>query len=214
MSIRLTETDLRKVNRRNKASMIIKEDCNRLIREKKTITYNQLFDTISETSNRLHLKGVKSKYINEGIMDALGTFFSSTPGGFIDTLKEKVFGWILPKLGVKGALLDYLKIALADIPIKDYYLFLSPLKNCERIADLLTDGISEYIQSLILKKFNIGGGIISDTIRNSLADTLDKEFVQSLQDKMNPILCQKIRSAFGSNDEENVGEEILGDALS
>ena len=214
MAIRLTESDLRKMNRRNKASMIIKEDCNKLIRKNKTITYDQLFNTISETSNKLHLKGVKSKYINEGIMDTLGSFFSSTPGGFIETLKEKVFSWILPTIGIKGEMLEFMKIALANVDVKDYVLFLSPLKNCELIADKLTDGISEYVQSRLLKKMDIGGGTIGDTVRNALATTLDKAFIQELQDKMNPIICNKIRSAFGSDAEEKVGGEVLGDAMS
>jgi len=209
MSVRLTETNLRKMNRRNKASMIIKEDCNRLIRKNKSITYNQLFDTISETSNKLHLKGVRSNYINEGIMDTLGSFFSSTPGGFIDTLKEKVFGWILPKIGIEGEMLEFMKIGLANIDFKDYGLFLSPLKNCEKIADLMTDGIVEYVESVLLKKLDFGGGVFSDTVRNALADTIDKEFIQSLQDRMNPVICKKIRAAFGSDDENSVGEEIL-----
>jgi hypothetical protein len=142
-------------------------------------------------------------------MDTLGSFFSSTPGGFIDTLKEKVFNWILPKIGIKGEMLEFMKIALANIEIKDYSLFLSPLKNCEKIADLMTDGIVEYVQAKLLKKLDIGGGTIGDTVRNALADTIDKEFVQSLQDKMNPVICGKIRSAFGSDSEEEVGEEIL-----
>ena len=213
MAIRLTESDLRKMNRRNKASMIIKEDCNRLIRKNKSITYNQLFDTISETSNKLHLKGVRPKYINEGIMDTLGSFFSSTPGGFIETLKEKVFGWILPKIGIEGELLEFMKIALANIPIKEYTLFLSPLKNCEKIADLMTDGIVEYVESKLLKKIDFGGGVFSDTVRNALSDTIDKEFIQSLQDKLNPVICGKIRSAFGSNAEEEVGEVVVGTSM-
>ena len=210
MAIRLTETDLRKINRRNKASMVIKEDCNRLIRKNKSITYNQLFDTISETSNKLHLKGVRPKYINEGIMDTLGSFFSSAPGGFLQTLKEKVFGWILPKIGIEGEMLEFMKIGLANIRPKDYGLFLSPLKNCEKIADLMTDSIVEYVESVLLRKLDFGGGIFSDTVRNALSHTIDKEFIQSLQDRMNPVLCKKIRAAFGSDDENSVGEEILG----
>ena len=43
MAIRLTESDLRKMNRRNKASMIIKEDCNKLIEKiKLLLTINYL----------------------------------------------------------------------------------------------------------------------------------------------------------------------------
>ena len=213
MAIRLTESDLRKMNRRNKASMIIKEDCNKLIRKNKTITYDQLFNTISETSNKLHSKGVNPKYINEGIKDTLGSFFSSAPGGFIETLKEKVFSWILPTIGIKGEMLEFMKIALANADVKDYLLFFSPLKNCELISDKLTDGISEYVQSRLLKKMNIGGGTIGDTVRNALATTIDKEFIQELQDKLNPIICNKIRSAFGSDAEKEVGEEILGAAM-
>ena len=212
MAIRLTESDLRKINRKNKASMVIKEDCNRLIRKNKSITYNQLFDTISETSNKLHLKGVRPRHINEGIMDTLGSFFSSAPGGFLQTLKEKVFGWILPKIGIEGEMLEFMKISLANIDIKDYAVFLSPLKNCEKISDLMTDGIVEYVQAKLLKKLDFGGGLFSDTVRNALSETIDKEFIQSLQDKLNPVICSKIRSAFGSNSEEEVGEEILGAA--
>jgi len=110
-------------------------------------------------------------------------------------------------------MLEFMKIALANVDVKDYVLFLSPLKNCELIADKLTDGISEYVQSRLLKKMDIGGGTIGDTVRNALATTLDKAFIQELQDKMNPIICNKIRSAFGSDAEEEVGEELLGAAM-
>ncbi len=213
MTIRLTESDLKKMNYRNKASMIIKEDCNKLIRKNKTITYNQLFNTICETSDKLHSKGVNPKYINEGIMDTLGSFFSATPGGFIQTLKEKIFNFILPAMNIEGEMLEFLKIALANVPVSEYILFLSPLENCEKIANSLGDGISEYIQSKLLKKVDIGGGTIGDTVRNALADTLDKQFVQTLQDQLNPVLCNKIRSAFGSDAKEEIGKEILGAAM-
>ena len=213
MVIRLTESDLNKMNRRNKASMIIKENCNKVIRENKSVSYEQIFETITRTSNDLHLKGVNSKRINEGIFDALGDLFSATPGGFVDTLKEKVFSWILPKIGVEGEMLEFLKIALGNLELKDYTLFLSPIDNCERISDKLTDGIREYLLASIMKKVDIGGGIFSDTLRNSLDTVLDKEFTQDLQDRFAPIVCNKIRSAFGSDAKEEIGKEILGAAM-
>ena len=213
MAIRLTESDLNKMNRRNKASMIIKENCNKVIRENKSVSYEQIFETITRTSNDLHLRGVNSKRINEGIFDALGDLFSATPGGFVDTLKEKVFNWILPKIGVEGEMLEFLKIALGNLELKDYALFLSPIDNCERISDKLTDGIREYLLASIMKKVDIGGGIFSDTLRNSLDTVLDKEFTQDLQDRFGPIVCNKIRSAFGSDAKEEIGKEILGAAM-
>ena len=77
----------------------------------------------------------------------------------------------------------------------------------------MTDGIVEYVESKLLKKIDFGGGVFSDTVRNALSDTIDKEFIQSLQDKLNPVICGKIRSAFGSNAEEEVGEEVLGTSM-
>jgi len=214
MAIRLTESNLRKMNRRNKASMIIKEDCNKVIRKNKSITYNQLFDTICETSDKLHSKGVNPKQINEGIFDALGDFFSAAPGGFIQTLKEKVFTWILPKIGIKGEMLEFMKIALGNLSVKDYVLFISPLKNCELIADKLTDGMVEYAVDKVGKKTFLGDGVFSDTLRNALSDTIDKGLTQELQDKFGKIICDKIRTSFGSDAEEEVGEEVLGSAVS
>ena len=214
MVIRLTESNLRNMNRRNKASMIIKEDCNKVIRKNKSITYDQLFDTISETSHKLHSKGVNPKQINEGIFDTLGDFFSATPGGFIQTLKEKVFNWILPQIGIKGEMLEFMKIALGNLSVKDYVLFISPLKNCELIADKLTDGMVEYAVDKVGKKTFLGDGVFSDTLRNALSDTIDKGLTQELQDKFGKIICDKIRSAFGSDAEEEVGEEVLGSAVS
>jgi hypothetical protein len=214
MAIRLTESDLNKMNRRNKASMIIKENCNKVIRENKSVSYEQIFESITITSNDLHLRGVNSNKINEGMFDALADFFSTTPAAFGDTIKEKVFSWLLPKIGVEGEMLEFLKISLGNLELKDYALFLSPIDNCEKISDKITDGIAEYTLALIGKKFaNFGGGIFSDTIRNSLADVLDKSFTQDLQDKFGPIVCNKIRSAFGSDAKEEIGKEILGAAM-
>jgi hypothetical protein len=213
MAIRLTESDLNKMNRRNKASMIIKENCNKVIRENKSVSYEQIFESITITSNDLHLRGVNSNKINEGIFDSLGDLFSATPGGFVDTLKEKIFNWILPKIGVEGEMLTFLKIALANLELKDYALFLSPIDNCEKISDKLSDGIGEYVLATILDKINIGGGIFSDTLRNSLQTVLDDAFTQDLQDKFGPIVCNKIRSAFGSDAKEEIGKEILGAAM-
>ncbi len=210
MTIKLTETDLRKMNRSNKASMIIKENCNKVIRENKTISYNQLFNTICETSNALHRKGVKSNQINEGIMDALGSIFGNSPGGFMQSFKERIISFILPKIGIDGELLSFLKVALGNLEFSDLKLFLSPLDNCEKIADVLTDSIIEYLGEYLLRKMDVGGGWISDTFRNAAFEALNNDgFVQDLQDKFAPMFCEKIRSAFGSNAEEVVGQDIV-----
>ena len=214
MAIRLTESNLQKMNRRNKASMIIKESCNKLIRENKTITYEQLFDTICDTSNKLHSKGVKSKYINEGVFDTIGDFFSSSPKGFMDSLKEKIFRWILPKIGIEGELLEYLTVAMGDLTLNDYKLFLSPLDNCERIADRLSDGLVEYAGTRLADKLDLdSSGIIGGTIRNAIADlVLEKGFVQDLQNKLTPVICKQIRSKLGGDAEKAVSDEILSDS--
>tara|TARA_R100000908_G_C3707179_1_gene115252 strand:- start:54 stop:752 length:699 start_codon:yes stop_codon:yes gene_type:complete len=215
MSIRLTESNLEKMNYNNKASMYIKKKCNNLIRENKTISYNQLFESISISSNELHLKGVNAKQIDEGIFDMFGDLFSKTPGGFIDTLKEKIFRWFLPKIGVEGEFLNFLVVALGDIELTEYRYFLSPLKNCEKIADLISDGSIEYLGELLMRKVQGGeSGTIANTLRNAAFEAInEKGFVQSIQDKFAPVLCNSIRKAFGDDANKDVAAELTSGAL-
>lgn len=211
-TIRLTESNLSVKKYRTKESKIIKENFNKVIRKNKTITYNQLFESISRSANQLYLNGHSSKHINEGIFDTIGDLFGKAPGGFMQTLKEKAFRWLLPKLGFSGGFLDFMVITLSNMPISDYKIFLSPLDNCEKIADHLTDGVMEWLATVGLKKMDIGGGFLSDTIRNTVGEMLtDEGFVQQMQDKFSPIICNKIRSAFGGGDTGKGAKEYVKD---
>lgn len=193
--IRLTESHLPKYQYITEESRILTETCNEFIRTAGKISINEVFDNISYVSNHLYKNGYSSRnidrainqYLSEGLFD-----------GFTQTLKEKLINWLLGFLPIPEGVKSFLKISLANVPLKDYGMFLSPLKNCEKIADVVIDSILEWLATEGLQKWDIGGGTISDTLRNSIADFLtDEGFVQNLQNKLNPVICDKIRSAFG-----------------
>jgi hypothetical protein len=197
-SIILKESYFNKKRFKSKESKIIKESCDKFILKNKRVSYNQLFDIISEKSNQLYLNGSSRLKINEGIRYTLEEgIFGDFGTGIWQTIKEKAIRWLLGKLGVSGNLLDYLVISLGNMPVSDYKLFLSPAQNCEKIADHLTDGLLEWLADEGMEKFNLGDGWFADTVRNTIGEMfLDEGFIQDIQNKLIPVICDKIRSAF------------------
>lgn len=197
-SVVLNESKLKNNKFKNKETKIIKESCDKLFFEKKRVSYNELFDVISSKSNHLYLNGSTSPKINEGIRYTIEEgFFDSAGSGFWQTIKEKAIRWLLEKIGITGKLSEYLAISLGNMPLSDYKLFLSPVQNCEKIADHLTDGIIEWLADEGMENFNLGDGWFSDTIRNVIGEMfLDRGFIQEIQNKLIPIFCNKIKQSF------------------
>jgi hypothetical protein len=204
--VKITESQYKKlINNKTpkRNSKFIKESFVSIKKGQKKIKTNDLFEGVTSVSNKLFLEGYSPRQINEGMFDFIGDLVGSAPTSVIQTLKEKAFRWLLEKLGMKGKMLDFLVISLGNMNISDYKLFLSPLQNCEKIADHLVDGFLEWLAAEGLKKFDIGGGAFTDTLRNAFAEAInDKGFVQTIQDKMNPVICGKIRQVFGDKDSQ------------
>jgi hypothetical protein len=197
-SVIITESQIRNNRFKNKETKIIKESCDKFILENKRISYNQLFNIISLKSNQLYLKGSAPSKINEGIRYTIEEGFFDTAGsGIWQTIKEKVIRWLLEKIGITGKISEYLTISLGNVPLSDYKLFLSPIQNCEKIADHLTDGLVEWLADEGMESFNLGDGWLSDTIRNSIGELfLDEGFIQDLQNRLIPTICNKIKQSF------------------
>jgi hypothetical protein len=213
--VKITESQYKKLLTKKspkKNAKFIKESFTGIKKEGKKIKSNELFEGVSSVSNKLFLSGYSPEQINEGIFDFIGDLVGSAPTSVIQTLKEKAFRWLLSKLGLTGKILDFLVISLGNMDISDYKLFLSPLQNCEKIADYLVDGFLEWLAAEGMKKFDLGSGMFADTIRNAFAEAVnDKGFVQTVQDKMNPIICQKIRQVFSDKEGQS---DFMGDIKS
>lgn len=198
-TIYLNESHLNNKRFRTREAKIIKESCDNLILENRRVSYNQLFDVISRKSTQLYLRGSSPRKINEAIEYTIEEgFFGDAGSGIWQTIKEKAIRWLLGKIGVSGNLLDYLVISLGNMPLSDYKLFLSPAQNCEKIADHLTDGLVEWLADEGMQKINLGDGWMANTLRNVLGEMfLDEGFIQDIQNRLIPPICEKIRSAVG-----------------
>jgi hypothetical protein len=196
-SIILNESHFYNNRFKTKESRIIKESCDEFILENGRITHKQLFDVISVASTQLYLKGYSNSRINEGIRQTIEEgFFSDGASGLWQTIKEKAVKWLLGKLGIGGNLKDYLAVSLANIPLSDYKLFLSPVQNCEKIADHLADGLIEWLAEEGMQKLDVGQGWVGQIIRNTIGEMfLDEGFIQDLQDKFIPVICGKLNQA-------------------
>lgn len=197
-SFYLSESVLKNEKFKTKEVKLIKESCNNLILRNGRVTYNQLFDVISDKTNTLYLRGSSNMKINEGIKYTLEEgFFGDAGTGIWQTIKEKIINWFLDKIGVSGGFKNFLMISLANLSVSDYKLFLSPLQNCEKIADHLTDGLLEWLLDEGIQNMDLGDGWLANTLRNTVGEMfLDKGFIQDLQDKLIPTICEKIRSSF------------------
>lgn len=200
-TIKIYKKDLIFEDFNNFESKIIKENFEKFIEKNKKINYHQLFDNISMNANDLYLAGFPKENIIEGVEILIEqNIFNNVGSGFWQTLKERIIKWILLKLGIKGRLLQFLMVSLANIPNTEYKIFLSPLSNCEKITNYLSQGIIEWIAVEALQKMNFGGGVISDTIRNQISSyLLDDDFLKEFDEKMVPVICSKIRESLSSN---------------
>lgn len=192
---------------RSVEELMLKESINQKLLNNK-ISLDELFETISKSSNELYMSGFEPKNIQKGISLIFEqNIFSNATSGIWQTIKERLISWFLKKLGVKGKVLNFFKVSLANIPTSDYKIFLSPIQNCDKIVNYLTDGLAEFLAAESLSKINFGGGYVSDSLRNAVIDSLTEEgFLQDLQDRISPTICGYITHGFSGKD-ENLSED-------
>lgn len=160
----------------------------------------QFFNEFFIRRKKLVLEGYDTS-MDEGILSDL---FSSGLGGFKSTFKEwlssKIVNGIASMFGssVDKDLLNAISIGLANLDwSKDWTKLVSPVKNCNYIADVLIDSVLEYY---IDKKVDnmFGDSILGDSLRNAVMDALnDEQHVQSIQNALSGMFCKVLTNLFG-----------------
>ncbi len=165
---------------------------------------------------------VRKKLINEGKSvksideNWLTDLFSGGLGGFKSTFKEwisrKVIGGVMSLFGTNDPYLKQaLAIGLSNINwSQDWSKFLSPVKNCKFLSDLIVDSIAEYYVDKKAKQM-FGGGVLMDTMRNAIVDSFtDQATVQKLQDIVEKPFCNFIQKMFGGGMMKNAITSMAG----
>lgn len=124
-----------------------------------------------------------NKTLNEGFLDFFGGLFTNLGGNVEQQLKEWVIGkamdWFLkPFIGKIGGedgqmyekIKKYMQITFAEMPFTQ---IVSTITNCDKMTQLMTYGLFEYLLDSMLSKLNLDG-VIVDNIRQEL----DRTFIE------------------------------------
>jgi len=107
-------------------------------------------------------------------------------GGLWETIREKLYGWILSKFGVEGELKKYLSQSLANVNFVD----LPKLMNCNFLAPVITKGVIEYAIRRAGTSFTGMEGTFEQVFGNSLDNLLDNtEFYQDVLHQVTNTIC-------------------------
>lgn len=161
-----------------------------------------IFEDMQAAAQYLLDEGYHPEIINEGIWD----WMKKLGGGLIQTIKEKVVGFGLNLFGVdpNSGFGKYMKITLANIPAMEIPRMLT---DCNFAVNKLTDGLSEYF----IRGFTdqIGDGFVGTTLSQTLASAVnDDGFVETIQQKIVPKVCDSIRDAGRSL--LSAGQKMMG----
>jgi hypothetical protein len=171
-------------------------------------------DELFITRKKLISEGKNIQLIDEGWLSDL---FSNGMGGFKSTFKEwisrKVISAVMSMLGVNDPRLKQaLAIGLANVNwSQDWPKFLTPVKNCKYLSDLVVDSIAEYYVDLKAREMFVGGGVFVDSMRNALVDSFkNKETIQKIQDIVEIPFCKFMTKIFGGDTVKNVVNNMMG----
>lgn len=107
-------------------------------------------------------------------------------GGLWETIREKLYMWILGKFGVEGELAKYLSQSLANVP----FFELPKLMNCNYLAPVITKGVIEYAIRSVGAKFTGMSGTFEQIFGNSVDNLLDNtEFYQDVLQNVTNTIC-------------------------
>ena len=107
-------------------------------------------------------------------------------GGLWETIREKLYMWILGKFGVEGELAKYLSQSLGNVPFFD----LPKLMNCNYLAPVITKGLIEYAIRRAGSSFTGMQGTFEQIFGNSLDNLLDNtEFYQDVLQNVTNTIC-------------------------
>lgn len=166
----------------------------------------------------------RKKLISEGkdvtLMDEswLSDLFTGGLGGFKSTFKEwisrKIIGMIshLWPGGINTEIKQALAIGLSNANwSQDWNKFLSPVKNCKFLSDLVVDSLIEYYLDKKVRQTFTGGGVFVDSIRNAVVDGLrNQETVQKIENFIEVPFCNFITKVFGGNTIKNAVNSMTG----
>lgn len=136
-------------------------------------------------------------------------------GGW-ETLKEKIFGVILRKLGLGAEMNKFLSITFANLSFSE---FISMFKSCANIANVIMDGLVEYYSRGWLAK-KLGSGIFSDILINGIYASLQDPqsrigMLAQINKMLVPPICKILTGTDNPNDRISLsaigGGAIKGD---
>jgi len=107
-------------------------------------------------------------------------------GTLWETVREKLYRWLLSKFGVEGELQEALAATLGDVPFFD----IPKLMNCNFLAPIITKGLIEYAIRKAGRSFTGMSGTFEQLFGNSLDNLLaNTEFYQEVLQNVTNTIC-------------------------
>jgi hypothetical protein len=164
----------------------------------------------------INKQGLNKTLINEeggfNVFGWLQGFLGKTPGGFIDTVVERIADWIMDQLNVPDNMLRRaIRVYLANnwrTPTKILKLF----SDCEHAVQGVTDALVEaYIDKFVDAKF--GDNMFYDSIRNAIVSQFrDGKFDEVINGVLINVLCPLLKGSLPKWD--NIVNTMKGGAMS
>ena len=182
--------------------------------------FHKLIDNSIVEMNDLKGFGYNEELINENFFSWLSGLVGGTLGGIPGSVpqlgKEYIVDWFLKTLGLDKTsyLSSVISTTIGNIPIDEYGRLFT---DCRFTSETISKSIVEAFFKQMREKGNMSGvgGVLTDLLRNSVADTLfkDKEgVIGSVSEGINDFICGKLSSV--NSKMENVKKEITDKAMS
>lgn len=130
--------------------------------------------------------------------------------------KEYITDWFLKTLGLDKTsyLSSVISTTIGNIPIDQYGRLFT---DCRFTSETISKSLVEAFFKQMTQKSNMSGvgGVLTDLLRNSVADTLFKDqdgIVGSVSKGLNDFICGKLNTV--SDKMQNVQKEITDKAMS
>jgi hypothetical protein len=154
----------------------------------------------------METKGFSKTSLNEGLFDFIsGSFGPSVTSGVVGTFSERFTKYFLGKLGLTmDSKFGNIVITAIGNSVERGE-FLSLFSDCRKMADLIADSIVEgyFKKKLERSSFgNIVGGVLSDAVRNTVADALlQSDIANNLTSKITGPICNIMSSVQNKSNE-------------
>lgn len=170
--------------------------------------------------NNLKGTGYNEELINENFFSWLSGLVGGTLGGIPGSVpqlgKEYITDWFLKTLGLDKTsyLSSVISTTIGNIPVDQYGRLFT---DCRFTSETISKSLVEAFFKQMTQKSNMSGvgGVLTDLLRNSVADTLFKDqdgIVGSVSKGLNDFICGKLNTV--SDKMENVQKEITDKAMS